>query len=62
MKEKKPAAEVIEELYVTAYSRRPTDTELKRTMDYVAGQPDKKKALEDVLWVLVNSKEFMFNH
>jgi len=62
MKEKKPAAAVIEELYLRAFSRRPTDAELKRTMDYVAGQTDMKKALEDVLWVIVNSKEFMFNH
>jgi hypothetical protein len=62
MKEKKPVPAVIEELYLTAYSRRPTAAELKRTLEYVGKLDDKKKALEDVLWVIVNSKEFMFNH
>jgi hypothetical protein len=62
LKEKKPASAIVEELYLTAFSRRPTAAELKRTLDYVGGLDDKKKALEDVLWVIVNSKEFMFNH
>jgi hypothetical protein len=62
MKDKKPAPAIVEELYLTAYSRRPTPAELKRTLDYLNGLNDPKKALEDVLWVIVNSKEFMFNH
>jgi hypothetical protein len=62
LKEKKPPPAIIEELYLTAYARRPTAVELKRTLDYVGGLDDKTKALEDVLWVIVNSKEFMFNH
>jgi Protein of unknown function (DUF1553) len=62
LKEKKPARVIVEELYLTGYSRRPTPAELKRTLDYIDELDDKKKALEDVLWVIVNSKEFMFNH
>src|SRR5262245_34627330 len=61
-KEKKLAPAIIEELYLAAYSRRPTAAELKRTLDYIGGLDDKKKAFEDVLWVIMNSKEFMFNH
>jgi hypothetical protein len=62
MKDKKPAQAIIEDLYLAGYSRRPNDAELKRTMDYVSGYDNKQKALEDVLWVIVNSKEFIFNH
>src|SRR5262249_28765256 len=62
MKNKKPPQEIIEDLYLAAYSRRPNDAELKRTLEYVSAYDNKQKALEDVLWVIVNSKEFMFNH
>jgi hypothetical protein len=62
MKDKKPVAEVIEELYLTAYSRRPTTAEAARITTYINTADNKPKAIEDVLWVLLNSKEFMFNH
>jgi hypothetical protein len=28
----------------------------------VASEKDKKQALEDVFWSLLNSREFIFNH
>ncbi|MDB5310970.1 MAG: hypothetical protein JWO38_5172 [Gemmataceae bacterium] len=62
MKDKKPAKEIVAELYLTAYSRPPTSVELNRTLDYIATAADKHKAVEDVLWAILNSKEFMFNH
>ena len=30
--------------------------------DYVADQNDRKAAFEDLLWALLNTKEFLFNH
>ena len=62
LKDKKSAKELIEELYVLAYSRKPTAPELNRTLEYIDKAADKQKAAEDVLWALLNSKEFMFNH
>jgi hypothetical protein len=62
IKDKKPTAEIVEELYLTAYARKPSEAELKRSLAYVEKETDKTKALEDVLWVILNSKEFMFNH
>jgi hypothetical protein len=61
-KEKKPPRDVVEELYRTALRRRPTAAELKRTLAHVEAAPDKQKAVEDVLWAILNSKEFMYNH
>jgi len=62
-KAKTPAPVVIRELYLAALGRLPTDAELKRTMTHINNDPkESSKALEDVLWVLLNSKEFMFNH
>lgn len=62
VQEKTPMRAAIEELYLAAVSRLPTSAELKRTLDHVDGVENKRAALEDVLWALLNSKEFMFNH
>jgi hypothetical protein len=62
LKEKKPIQEVIEELYLTAYSRRPTAQELRRSLDYAERLDNKQQALEDILWAIINAKEFMFKH
>ncbi|HWB11008.1 MAG TPA: DUF1549 and DUF1553 domain-containing protein [Pirellulales bacterium] len=60
--EKKPAAEIVDELYLAALSRFPTEAERAKAVAYVAAEQDPRPALEDVLWTLVNSKEFLFNH
>jgi hypothetical protein len=62
VKAKKTTPEVVEELYLTAYARRPTKAELEKATAYVGRQENRQQALEDVLWVILNSKEFMFNH
>jgi hypothetical protein len=60
--EKKTPAQIIEEVYLRTLSRKPTATEAKKLSDLVAAETDKKQALEDVFWSLLNSREFMFNH
>jgi hypothetical protein len=59
---KKSTKEMIEELYLTTYARYPTTAELKRTTTYVEEAPNKQQGLQDVLWALLNAKEFLFNH
>jgi hypothetical protein len=60
--EKKTPAEIVEELYVRSLCRRPTANERGKLLTLVAANPDKKQALDDVFWSLLNSREFMFNH
>ena len=62
LKAKKPIKEIVDELYLGGYSRMPRPKELHATLQYVDGQEKKQQALEDVLWTILNSKEFMFNH
>ncbi|HUY88049.1 MAG TPA: DUF1549 domain-containing protein [Pirellulales bacterium] len=62
LNEKKPIAEIIDELYLGALSRFPTDAERQRITAFAASQADPRPALEDVLWMLLNTKEFLFNH
>ena len=52
----------LDELYRVAFSRSPTDEELKTTLAYLSGKENRREAYEDVVWSLINSKEFLFNH
>jgi hypothetical protein len=54
--------EILEELYLAALSRFPTPTERQKVLFYLATKRPRERALQDVLWALMNSKEFLFNH
>lgn len=56
-----PPAEVIDELYLATLSRFPTDKERSRMLDAFKDS-DRRSATEDVLWVLLNTKEFLYSH
>ena len=62
LKENRTDEQAIEELYLAAMTRPPRPEELGKTVSYVGGASNRQQALEDVLWSLLNSKEFMFNH
>jgi hypothetical protein len=62
VKDKKSIAEIADELYLAAFSRRPNAAERNRIQDAIESGADRQKAVEDVLWAVLNSKEFMFNH
>jgi hypothetical protein len=57
---KKPA-EVVEEIYIRALGRRPTEIESQRIAE-IYGDAEKPVAeLQDVFWAVLNSREFLFN-
>lgn len=62
VKDKVPETHIIEELYLGAISRFPTEAETAATTRFVAAIENKQEAYQDILWTLMNSKEFMFNH
>jgi hypothetical protein len=55
----RPAA-VVDELFLAALARRPTDAERAKTLEAFA-DGDRRAAVEDVMWALLNSKEFLYN-
>ncbi|MBA4066464.1 MAG: hypothetical protein C0501_22685 [Isosphaera sp.] len=54
-----PAA--VEELYLATWSRPPTADEAKKAEGWVKSAPGVREGLQDLLWVLANSREFQFN-
>jgi hypothetical protein len=56
------AAEKIDELYLIAFSRLPSEKERQEVVAYLQRQTEQRAAYEDVLWAMINSKEFLFNH
>ncbi len=62
IREGKTDPEIVEECYLAALCRTPTEAESAKALAYVADHPDREKALEDVLWAILNSKEFIFQH
>ncbi len=55
----KSMAEVVDDLYLTALSRAPNATEKDAALVMIAKAKDQRAALEDLLWGLVNAKEYL---
>ena len=59
--------QVMEELWLSALSRKPTISEINRSKPILGaawkGTPDaRREALEDLFWAVLTSREFLFNH
>jgi hypothetical protein len=52
----------IEELFLRALARLPSAEELKASLEHLKTSPSVRKGLEDVLWGLVNTREFQLNY
>jgi hypothetical protein len=52
----------IQRLYLLAFARRPDADELKIAREYVESKESSREAFEDIVWALINTKEFLFNH
>lgn len=62
MIERKSSAEdAVTELYLAAFARMPTPTERNRSLQFLRGQSDQRRGLEDLCWALMNTREFMYN-
>ncbi len=59
----KPDDAIIGELYLATLSRVPQPEEKQRAAEYVSAKKEARaQALQDLLWALMNTKEFLLNH
>ena len=54
--------DVIDELFLRALSRWPDQRERAAAMEHVASADDRESALADILWSLINTREFVTRH
>ena len=57
-----PAERIIEELFLSTLSRYPREPEQLAMLEAFSAGADRRQTVEDVLWALLNSKEFLYNH
>jgi hypothetical protein len=61
-KDPRPDSEKVEELFLWAIGKKPTDAQLKLALEHIAkNEKSKKVAYENITWALLNSKAFLFN-
>ncbi|MEC9353460.1 MAG: DUF1553 domain-containing protein, partial [Planctomycetota bacterium] len=59
--QERPDQDKLRELYFWFYSREPQSEEINLALAH-NGKGEKKAAYEDIIWALLNTKEFLFNH
>lgn len=62
VKEKLSGEQAVERLFLTVLSRRPTQVESQRLVRFVAAQQEHARGYAGVLWILVNTPEFILVH
>jgi len=61
-KSAKPPVAIVEDLYLLAYGRFPTDTERAAAVKrFEKPSTSRRSATEDLMWALINTPEFVFN-
>jgi hypothetical protein len=58
-----PDDKLVEDVYLSAFSRLPSEEEKSRLLAVLAEpNQDKRQVLEDLYWSILSSREFLFNH
>ena len=58
-----PPDQIVEEIYLAAYGRPPSPEEATvAKAQFTKEGSTRQTACEDILWALINSAEFVFNH
>jgi hypothetical protein len=61
-KQKLSDDKAVEELFLATLSRLPNDKELAKALEHMKDAKSKGEAMSDLLWALINTREFILNH
>jgi hypothetical protein len=53
---------LVDELYLTCFGRFPEPAERSAALQHLTTAHDRREAVEDLTWSMLNSLEFLFNH
>ena len=54
--------DILDSAYLRTLVRHPTEREIDRSIAYLKESPTAKDGIRDILWALLNTKEFALNH
>ena len=55
--------QILDEFYMAAFTRQPTLTERQKLLDFLAQRASRRKeALAGLIWAIISSREFEYNH
>ena len=56
-------SEIVDEVYLMLYSRWPTEEEKVIAVETIkSNENNRQQGVEDLMWALINTGEFVFNH
>jgi hypothetical protein len=59
----KPPEEIIREIYLSAYARQPDAAEIKSAATHLnRSEVPRAESVQDLVWAVINTPEFVFNH
>ncbi|MDA1056008.1 MAG: DUF1549 domain-containing protein [Planctomycetota bacterium] len=58
----RPHADLATEVFLCVLARAPRPEELQAAVDFLASEPDRAEACRSLLWSLLATNEFLFNH
>ena len=62
LESKKSDREVVDELFLGTLSRLPALSETDAALGHVRDSSDRRTAFVEILWALINTREFILNH
>ncbi|MGE3821544.1 MAG: DUF1553 domain-containing protein, partial [Isosphaeraceae bacterium] len=58
----RPLTELIDDVFVRVFARPPRDDEIEKARRFIESRPERRSAYQSLLWSLLVTAEFMFNH